>query len=99
MPSLTSHKAYNTINVYLATLARGAAGFSTVLLIVPLATNSLNGLRVVEYTTLALATAAQTAGYISAATLVAITTAFAQRPSITSIKVGYADLVGGEHRL
>ena len=96
MPSLTSHKAYNTINVYLATLARGAAGFSTVLLVVPLATNSLNGARVVEYTTLALAQAAQTATYISAATLAAITTAFAQRPSITSIKVGYADLVGGE---
>jgi hypothetical protein len=67
-----------------------------VLLVVPLATNSLNGLRVVEYTTLALAQAAQTAGYISAATLVAITTAFAQRPSIASIKVGYVDLVGGE---
>lgn len=96
MPSYTSHKAYNTVNVYLSTLARGQAGFSTVLLVVPLATNSLNGVRVVEYTTLALAQAAQTAGYISAATLVAITDAFAQVPAIESIKVGYADLVGGE---
>lgn len=96
MPSFTTHQAYNTVNVYLSTLARGQAGFSTVLLVVPLATNSLNGARVVEYTTLAAAQAAQTATYISAATLVAITTAFAQVPAITSIKVGYADLVGGE---
>lgn len=96
MPSYTSHRATVVVNVSLATLARGEAGFSTVLLLVPLATNSLNGLRVVEYTSLAAAQAAQTAGYISAATLVAITTAFAQVPAIASIKVGYADLVGGE---
>lgn len=64
------------------------------LLLVPLATNSLNGVRVVEYATLAEAQAAQTAGYISAATLVAITAAFAQSPAIESIKVGYADLAG-----
>lgn len=96
MPSLTTHAATITVNVSLATLARGVAGFSTVLLLVPLATNSLNGVRVVEYTTLALAQAAQTAGYISAGTLAAITCAFAQTPSIESIKVGYVDLVGGE---
>lgn len=96
MPSLTTHAATITVNVSLATLARGVAGFSTVLLLVPLATNSLNGVRVVEYTSLAAAQAAQTAGYISAGTLAAITCAFAQVPGIESIKVGYADLVGGE---
>ena len=94
MPSLTTHAATITVNVSLATLARGVAGFSTVLLLVPLATNSLNGVRVVEYTSLAAAQAAQTAGYISAGTLAAVTCAFAQVPSIESIKVGYADLAG-----
>ena len=82
--------------IHLSALAIGSAGFSTVLLLVPLATNSLNGDRVVTFATLAEAQDYQTAGYISAATLVALTTAFSQDPTPAEVKVGYVDLVGAE---
>lgn len=95
MPTLT-HNANITVTVTLSTLAPTSAGFSTALLLVPLATNSLNGVRVVEYTSLALAQAAATATYISAATLAILTDGFGQSPPPASIKVGYVDLVGSE---
>lgn len=96
----TKHLPNITVNVVLAPLPGAEAGFSTVLLMVPQATNSLNGERVEEYISFADMETAQTAGYISAATLEAGRAAFAQRDGrgrrITSFKLGRVDLAGGE---
>lgn len=90
-----THAPNVTINVTLAATPVQEAGFGVVLLLVPLATNSLNGVRVVEYTTYEDAQTANTAGYISSGTLAAVETLFAQRPKPASVKVGYVDLASG----
>ena len=94
-----SHLANFSVTISLAALAVAGAGFSTVLFLVPLSANSLNGVRVAEYTTYSAMQTAQTAGYISAGTLAAGLAAFSQRPNdrrIESFKVGYVDIGGGE---
>ncbi len=95
MATKATHAPNITVNVTMAATPVQETGFGTVLLLVPLATNSLNGVRVVEYTTYEDAQTAQTAGYISAGTLLAVAACFAQRPKPASIKVGYVDLASG----
>lgn len=91
-----NHNDTITINIDLDAAPSVSTGFGTALLLVDLATNSLDGNRVVTYTELATATADQLAGFISAGTLLAVTAAFAQRPQPEQFKLGYVDLVGGE---
>ena len=91
-----SHNANITISLSLDPAPLSRAGFGNVLLLVALATNSLDGERVVTYSKSKDAEDANTAGLISAATLKAVQTAFSQRPKPAKIKVAYADLVGGE---
>jgi hypothetical protein len=85
-----------TINIFLAPLPPARAGFGTVLLLAPLATNSLNGERVASYASAAEAEAAETAGYISATTLAFLVAAFGQQPTPSKVKVAWVDLVGGD---
>jgi len=91
-----NHNDTITITILLDAAPLVAAGFGNVLLLVDLATNSLNGSRVVTYASAAEASADQAAGYISAGTLAAVNVAFSQRPQPTRFKVGYVDIVGGE---
>lgn len=95
MSAGATHDTNITVTVTLAPAATQVAGFGNVLLLVPLATNSLNGLRVAVYTSYEDMQTARTAGYISAATLEAGRVAFAQRPKIAKFKVGYVDLAAG----
>lgn len=74
----------------------GRAGFGKVLLIVPKASNSLNSGTTLEFASYAEAQAAQTAGYISSATLARMLVAFSQSPRPAAVKVGNVDLVGSE---
>lgn len=86
------------VNVYLSSLTVSSTDiFGRGLILVDKATNSLNSVRTVIYTTYAAAVAANGLGYISAGTLKAIQTVFAQSnsPSL-GVMVGYVDLVGGE---
>jgi hypothetical protein len=76
-----------------APLAR--LGFGTLNILVPQATNSLNGIRYAIYSSLSEATAAQVAGYISQDTLDILTACFAQ-PNVRRVMLTRADLVGGE---
>ena len=87
-----------SINVYLLPLPGAGADLQTVLLVVPQATNSLNGSRYRSYASTDDVTADEDAGYISATTAAQLTDAFSQsytRPE--TILVGRCDLVGGEH--
>jgi hypothetical protein len=93
---LVTHSPNISIDIVLDAAPVESAGFGTVLLAVPQAQNSLNSERVAEYASVDEATAANTAGYISASTLAAITAAFSQTPRPESVKVGRVDLVGGE---
>lgn len=92
----TTHLPNVTVNIYLDPSPAQQAGFGTVLLLVPLAANSLNGVRVASYTSYEAAQTAQTAGYISSTTLAELNVAFQQEPKPSAVKVGYVDLVGGE---
>ena len=92
----TTHSENVTVNVYLDPSPAPEAGFGVVMLLVPKATNSLNGARVLEVASYEEAETAQTAGYISASSLLAAEAAFAQRPKPESFKFGNVDLVGGE---
>lgn len=97
MATVTSHDTNFTINITLESSALAQAGFGTVLFMVDEAGgNGLGGDRVATYASLAEATAANTAGEISAGTLAALTAAFAQRPQPSQIKVGRVDTGGGE---
>ena len=91
-----THEPNVDIDVTLAPSAAPVAGFGNTLLLVPLATNRLNGLRVASYASYDEMLTARTAGYISATTLQAGLVAFAQRPKIDRFKVGYVDLVAVE---
>ena len=91
-----THNDTISITITLASAPLTAAGFGAVLLLVDLATNSLDGDRVVTYTSLASATADFDSSFISAGTLAAVTVAFAQRPQPTEFKVGNVDIVGAE---
>lgn len=71
------------------------AGFGFVI-IFPKADCSLNGDRIRTYTSPAEAQADETAGYISAEALEAITLGFGQSPPPRAIKIANIDLVGSE---
>jgi hypothetical protein len=81
--------------VRLAAAPLTRAGFGTLNILVPQATNSLNGVRYAIYGSLSEATAAQTAGYISADTLDILTACFSQ-PGVRRVMLTRANLVGGE---
>lgn len=91
-----SHNPNVTVTVTIEDLPPAITAFSIALLLVPLATNSLNGSRVLSFGSLADAQDARDASYISAATMLAATAAFAQPSVPSAFKVGYVDLVGGE---
>lgn len=91
MAQKTTHNTNVSVTVSLAANPQQEAGFGVVLLLVPLATNSLNGDRVVEYASYDEAYTAQGSGYISASTLAAARTVFLQSPKPASLKVGYVD--------
>jgi len=97
MAGLTnSHLSNITISITMASIPAPGATFGKVLFLCPKATNSLDGERVVEYADISEATAAQTAGFISASTLAAATAAFSQRPAPAGFLVGNVDLVAVE---
>ena len=95
--STISHNANITVNVTLDPSPVQQAGFDTVLLLVDEASgNTLNGARVVTYSNVEEAQTDETAGFISAATLQAITDAFSQRPKPSTIKIGRVDTGAAE---
>lgn len=91
-----NHNANIVNNVYISSSPPPITVFSVVLLLVPLASNSLNGSRVMTFSSLSDAQDARDAGYISAATMAAATVAFSQPSVPSAFKVGYVDLVGSE---
>ena len=93
---VNSHDDNFVINVVLAPSPVQAAGFGNVVLLVDQDDgNSLNGARIVTYTGTSAAIADNTAGFISAATLAAVTVAFIQ-PKTEKFKVARVDTVGAE---
>ena len=66
------------------------------LLIVDQATNTLNGVEVVTYTGTTAAVTDEAAGFITAATLAAVTVAFSQAKPPEKFKVGRQDTGGAE---
>lgn len=95
MPPVT-HNPNIDVDITLEPAPATAAGFGILMIIVPLASNTLDGDRVMAFASTDEAQTAQTAGFISAATLAAVTAAFAQNPAPDQVKVGYIDLVGAE---
>ena len=93
-----SHLDNITINIFLDPAPGPVRGFSNVLLLVDEAGgNGLpGGVRFVTYSSAAEAVVDQTAGDISAATLLAVQTAFSQTPAPTKFLVGRVDTVGLE---
>ncbi|MEL6347043.1 MAG: DUF3383 family protein [Myxococcota bacterium] len=96
MPS--THSDTITVSIALSDLPPSRRGFSTPLLLVPLAANGLGGgaVRSVTFSSIDEAQTARTASEISAETLARVTTLFAQRDSFgrtpDRIIVGNADL-------
>lgn len=90
------HSNTITINIFLSPSPPARAGFGTVLLLVPLATNSLDGERVMSFANAGEAEDAEDAGYISAGTLAKLQALFSQIPTPSKAKVGNVDLVGDE---
>jgi len=91
MPT-TTHNPNITVNVTLDPSPLQEAGFGTVLLLVDLASNSLDGEGVSTFTSYEDALAYNTAGYISSSTLAAAAVVFSQRPKPSAFKVGACDL-------
>jgi len=85
-----------TINVSLSPTPGVGVSLTTVLELVPKATNSLNGDRFRTYTSITSANSDFAAGYISAITKAHIVAVFAQTPVPKKYLVGNVDLVGGE---
>ncbi len=92
MPGAT-HNPTISVPVTLAPAGRQVAGFGTTLLLVDIATNTLDGDRMRTWTSYADAEADRTAGYISASTLAAANVAFSVSPKPDEFKVGYVDTV------
>lgn len=90
-----SHVSNISINLSLDPAPLARAGFGNVLLLVALASNSLDGDPVRTYSRVEDAEADQTAGFVSASTLEAVRTALSQRPKPAKFKVASVDLVGG----
>lgn len=84
------------ITNFLEPLAAGQQGFSTIMLVVDQATNTLNGARTVEYSSKDEISTAETSGHISAATSTLAKVMFDQVPIPSSVKVGRVDTGGGE---
>ena len=95
MAVVNSHLDNITINISLDPAPATSQGFD-MLLIVPLATNTLDGDRFRIYTGTADVATDLTAGFISAAVSTRLNVAFTQRPAPAQVLAGYVDLVGGE---
>jgi hypothetical protein len=91
-----THNANIVINITLDASPAQEQGFGTVLGIFALASNSLNGATTMTFASVTEAQTAQTAGYISAAALAAVTAMFSQNPKPAQVKIGNIDLVGLE---
>lgn len=89
-----SHNPNITVNVQLAALPPSSDAFSVVLLLVPQATNSLDGDRVMTFASYQDAVDANDAGFISASTLEAARVAFNQPTVPPAFKVGRVNLAG-----
>lgn len=85
----------NTINIIFAPSPPSRLSFTTPLLVVDKATNTL-GARVVSFASAATAAAALTGGTISATTAAWLTAAFSQIPTPRSIKVAFHDTAATE---
>jgi hypothetical protein len=85
-----------SINIYLQPVPGEGASLTTVLYLVPLAANSLNGDTFRTYLSASDAEADATAGYISATTEQALIDAFSETVAPEKILVGSVDLVGGD---
>jgi hypothetical protein len=85
-----------TIAVILSASPPSRRGFGTALFLVDRATNTLNGARTMSFASYTEAQAANTAAYISAATLEALRVAFSQQPAPAVVKVGYHDTAAPE---
>jgi len=95
----TSHSPTISITVTLDANPGTPLGFGTPTYLVDKATNSLDGDTFIEYSgasALADATADQVAGFISAATLAAATTAFAQPRKVTAFRVANVDIAAAQ---
>lgn len=95
MAEVNSHLDNITINISLDPAPATSQGFD-MLLIVPLATNTLDGDRFRTYTGTADVATDLAASFISATVATRLNVAFAQRPAPAQVLAGYADLVGGE---
>jgi hypothetical protein len=85
-----------TVDVVFGPSPPSRLSFTTPLIVVDQATNTLGGDRVVEVTSPSDVSAALLAGTISAATAAALTAGFAQQPTPASIKVARHDTAGSE---
>jgi hypothetical protein len=80
------------INITLAPAPLQIAGFGTAMIIADGVTSSLDGDRIRTYGSVTAAAADNTAGFLSAAMLAAVTAAFSQRTPPVEIKVGRTDI-------
>ena len=94
---VNSHDDNTIINIVLAPSPVAGAGFGNVVLLVDQAAgNSLNTARSITYISTAAAITDNTAGFISAATLAAVTVAFSQATPPAKFKVARVDTAGAE---
>ncbi len=94
--ALVTHASDIVINIALGPAPFESAGFGNVLMIVPLATNSLDSNQTRIYTSATDVSDDLTAGFISATTAAQLTDAFGQQPKPTQILLGTMDVVGGD---
>ena len=94
--TVATHNDLIEVSITRSPAARSATFWRTVLLLVPQASNSLGGGRRVSYPSYASASAARTAGTISAATLIRLRAMFDQTPRIAGVVVARVDLAASE---
>lgn len=81
------------INITLSPAPLQATGFGVPMIIADAATSSLDGDRIRSYASTAAAQVDNTAGFLSAAILAAVTAAFSQRTPPALVKVGKKDII------
>lgn len=93
-----SHNPNIDVDITLAPPPQVRTGFQNLMIIVPLAGNALaaSPVKVRSFSSITEATAAQVAGYITSATLLAIQTAFLQANKPQQVKIGTWDRVGSD---
>lgn len=94
----TSHDGNIQANISLSAPPSAVTNFQSTMLLVDLATNTLDGDNVRQYTSSEDVATDLAAGFISSATAAQANAAFGQtaRPKITDLKIHAVDLVGGE---